>query len=201
MEKQLSNLAIVILAAGSSSRLGRPKQLLTLQGKTLLQKSIEAALEVSQNVVVVLGANTQLIHPTISHYPIKITLNKNWENGMSSSIQTGMSIIDDKNYEAVLIMLCDQPFVEAPLLKKMIDTFRQNEAAILASSYESKIGVPAIFSINFFPKLRQLSGQQGAKFLIRNNLEQTQKFTFEKGIIDIDTEAAWENYKKRNSYE
>lgn len=201
MKKQSSNIAILILAAGSSSRLGRPKQLLELQGKTLLQKSIESALEVSQNVVVVLGANEQLIQPTISEYQIEIVLNNNWENGMSSSIQTGMSIIDDKNYEAVLIMLCDQPFVDAPLLKKMIETFRQSEATILASSYENKIGVPAIFHSNLFPKLRQLSGQQGAKFLIKNNLEQTQEFTFEKGIIDIDTEAAWENYKKRNSYE
>ena len=83
MNQKKNNIAIIILAAGSSSRLGRPKQLLELNGKTLLQKSIETALNVSINVTVVLGANENLVRPTISGFPINIILNENWISGMS----------------------------------------------------------------------------------------------------------------------
>ena len=94
MNQENKNIAIIILAAGSSSRLGRPKQLLKLNGKTLLQKSIATALQVSKNVNVVLGANEKLIRPTISDFPIEIILNENWAEGMSSSIRTGMSVLE-----------------------------------------------------------------------------------------------------------
>lgn len=191
------NIAIIILAAGSSSRLGRPKQLLELDGNTLLQKSITAALNVSKNVIVVLGANEKLIRPTISTFPIKIAFNENWAKGMSSSIRTGMATLENENCEAVLIMLCDQPFVDAFLLEKLVTFFERSELPIVASEYEGKIGVPAIFDISFFPKLKMLEGQKGAKALIMNNLAKTEKLVFEKGKIDIDTEEAWENFKRQ----
>ena len=192
MTQKNKNIAIIILAAGSSSRLGRPKQLLELGGKNLLQKSIIAALNVSKNVIVVLGANEQLIRPTISDLPIEIILNKDWAKGMSSSIQTGMSILKNKDCEAVLIMLCDQPFVDAFLLRKMMTVFEKSNLPIVASEYEGKVGVPAIFAATFFQKLKMLEGQKGAKSLIMNNLKQIEHFIFEKGKIDIDTEEDWE---------
>ncbi len=189
------NIAIIILAAGSSSRLGRPKQLLKFDGSTLLQRSITAALNVSQNVIVVLGANENLILPTISNFPIEIILNENWATGMSSSIRTGMSVLEKEKHDAVLIMLCDQPFVDASLLEKMVSIFGKNEQSILACEYEGKVGVPAIFDASFFQKLKTLEGQKGAKALIINNLEKTKRVVFEKGKIDIDTEEDWENLK------
>ena len=91
-----NKIAIIILAAGSSSRLGEPKQLLELNGKTLLQKAIETSLLVSESVTVVLGANKKIIQPTISNYSIQIAFNENWKKGMSSSIQTGMEVLDEK---------------------------------------------------------------------------------------------------------
>lgn len=190
------NIAIIILAAGSSSRLGRPKQLLELNGKTLLQKSIATALEVSKNVIVVLGANEKLIHPTISDFPIEIVLNKNHLEGMSSSIRTGMSVLEKKKYNAALIMLCDQPYVDVFLLEKMISFFEKSELPIIAAEYEGKVGVPAIFDVSLFPKLKKLEGQKGAKALIMTNLKNVEKVVFEKGKIDIDTEEDWENFKK-----
>lgn len=196
INQENKNIAIIILAAGSSSRLGRPKQLLKLEGKTLLQKSIAAALNVSKNVIVVLGANENLIRPTISDSPIEIVLNENWANGMSSSIRTGMSVLENKKCEAVLIMLCDQPFVNALLLEKMVSVFEKSEFPIVASEYEGKVGVPAIFDVSFFPKLKTLEGQKGAKALIMNNLKQVERFAFEKGKIDIDTEEDWKKIKK-----
>lgn len=195
IDQENKNIAVIILAAGSSARLGRPKQLLELDGNTLLQKSIIAALNVSKNVIVVLGANEQLIRPTISNLPIEITLNKNWAKGMSSSIRTGMSFLENKDCEAVLIMLCDQPFVDALLLEKMISVFEKSELPIVASEYEGKVGVPAIFDVSFFQKLKILEGQKGAKTLIMNNLKQIECFSFEKGKIDIDTEEDWKKIK------
>ena len=127
MNQKKNNIAIIILAAGSSSRLGRPKQLLELNGKTLLQKSIETALNVSINVTVVLGANENLVRPTISGFPINIILNENWISGMSGSIQTGMSALKNNEFQAVLIMLCDQPFINASILKGMIEVFEKNK--------------------------------------------------------------------------
>lgn len=196
MNQENKNIAIIILAAGSSSRLGRPKQLLELHGNTLLQKSIASALEVSENVIVVLGANKKLIRPTILGFPIEVILNENWAEGMSSSIRTGMSILENKNCDAVLIMLCDQPFVDAFLLEKMISVFEKSELPIVASEYEGKVGVPAIFDVSFFQKLKMLEGQKGAKTLIMNDLNKVEHFVFEKGKIDIDTEEDWRRLKK-----
>ncbi len=194
--KKNNHITIIILAAGSSSRLGRPKQLLELNGNTLLQKSIKTALNVSKNVIVVLGANEKLIRPTIIDFPIKIVLNENWTEGMSSSILTGMSVLAKENCQAVLIMLCDQPFVDASLLEKMVSFFERSEFPIVAAEYKGKVGVPAIFDVSFFPKLRTLEGQKGAKALIMNNLEKVERVIFEKGRIDIDTEEDWEEFNK-----
>jgi molybdenum cofactor cytidylyltransferase len=196
INQENKNIAVIILAAGSSARLGRPKQLLELGGNTLLQKSIVAALNVSKSVIVVLGANEKLIRPTISNLPIEITLNKNWAKGMSSSIRTGMSVLENINCEAVLLMLCDQPFVDALLLERMISVFEKSELPIVAAEYEGKVGVPAIFDISFFQTLKILEGQKGAKVLIINNLEKVERVVFEKGKIDIDTEEDWARFKE-----
>ena len=198
INQENKNIAIIILAAGSSSRLGRPKQLLELDGNTLLQKSITTALNVSKNVIVVLGANENLIRPTISGSPIEIVLNKNWADGMSSSIRIGMSVLEKKEHKAVLIMLCDQPYVDDFLLKKMISVFEKSKLPIVASEYEGKVGVPAIFDVSFFQKLKMLEGQKGAKILIMNNLKQIERFAFEKGKIDIDTEEDWKKIKNNS---
>ena len=197
MNSQHNNIALIILAAGSSSRLGRPKQLLRLNGNTLLQNSIATALKISKNVIVVLGANEQLIRPTISDFPIEVVLNKKWTEGMSSSIRQGMSVLENKNFEAALIMLCDQPFVDAFLLEKMVSVFEKNELPIVAAEYEGKVGVPAIFDVSFFQKLKTLKGQKGAKILIINNLDKVKRIIFEKGKIDIDTEEDWKKLKKK----
>lgn len=193
MEKQI---AIIILAAGSSSRLGRAKQLLELNGKTLLQKAVDTALKVSDAVVVVLGARKESIQPTIENFPIKITINENWAEGMSTSIQTGMTMLDENKYSSVLIMLSDQPHVDDTVLEKLIENFLSKKPIIVASEYDGKLGVPAIFDVSLFKELKNLKGQKGAKALIMKYQDKTEKVIFEKGKIDIDTEEDWENFKK-----
>ena len=198
MKNHSNHIAIIILAAGSSSRLGRPKQLLEINGKTLLQKAIETALKISKNVIVVLGGNEKLIRPTISDFPIQIVLNENWEEGMSSSIRSGMESFTWKNINGTLIMLSDQPFVNVLLLEKLITVFEEKKSLIVSSEYEGKLGVPAIFDSSLFEKLKKLKGQKGAKALIMNYANQVARVAFEKGKIDIDTEEDWENFNNFN---
>ena len=189
-------IASLILAAGSSSRLGRPKQLLEINGQTLLQRAIASAREVSKDIVVVLGANENLIRPTLTDLPVDIVLNENWEVGMSTSIRTGISFLEKKTTDGALIMLCDQPFVNSNLLKKLRNYFIENKYPIVASEYEGKVGVPAIFDISLFEKLKKLQGKSGAKKLIMSHLDQTLKVVFEKGKFDIDTEEDWNTFQK-----
>ncbi len=195
MKSDNNDIAILILAAGSSSRLGEPKQLLDWHGNTLLQHAIKTALQVSVSTTVILGANEEMIRPTITDFPISIVLNKKWEEGMSSSIRAGMNFLEGNKYKAVLIMLCDQPFVNVLLLENMISVFEKNEQPIVACEYNNKLGVPALFDFSFFKKLKDLKGQKGAKALIMSNLESVEKVVFEKGKIDVDTQEDWTRLK------
>jgi len=160
-----SDIPILILAAGSSFRLGSPKQLLELNGKTLLQKAIATALEVSDFVGVILGANQEKIQPTIQHFPIQIIFNKNWSEGMSASIRAGINFLqkNKQDSKASIIMLCDQPYVDSFLLKKIIADFEESENSIVACQYDNRPAVPALFEVSFFEKLKNLKGDQGAK--------------------------------------
>jgi len=194
--KKKSTIPILILAAGRSSRLGSPKQLLELNGKTLLQKAIRTALEVSELVGVILGAHREKIEPTIEHLPVEFIFNKNWAEGLSTSIRVGISFLQQKDSKAVIIMLCDQPYVDAFLLKKIIANYEQTGKPIVACQYDDQPAVPALFDISFFEKLKNLKGDQGAKPLIMNHLEQTNFILFEKGKIDVDTKEDYERLKK-----
>ena len=192
-----SDIPILILAAGSSSRLGSPKQLLELNGKTLLQKAIAAALEVSEWVGVTLGANEVLIKPTIADLPVELIFNKKWSEGLSASIRVGINFLEkNKKPKAVIIMLCDQPYVDAFLLKKIITKFEQSKKSIIACQYDDQPAVPALFDVSFFEKLKNIKGDRGAKSLIMNHLEETEFIFFEKGTLDVDTKADYERLKK-----
>ena len=195
---QKSNIPILILAAGRSSRLGSPKQLLKLNGKTLLQKAIGTALEVSEFVGVILGANQEKILPTIEHFPIEFIFNENWSKGLSTSIRAGISFLQNhkKESKAAIIMLCDQPYVDAFLLKKIIQNFEESGKPIIACQYDNQPAVPALFDISFFEKLKNLKGDQGAKPLIMNHLGQIKFVLFEKGKIDVDTKEDYEQLKR-----
>src|SRR5580698_3225387 len=104
---------VIILAAGSSSRLGKPKQNLVFQGQTLLQRTIQNAMaSVCESVIVILGANAEVVQSTIQNQPIPVIYNPDWTEGMASSIRLGISELKKMlpNIKSVLLMLCDQPF-------------------------------------------------------------------------------------------
>ncbi|MGI8467565.1 MAG: nucleotidyltransferase family protein, partial [Pyrinomonadaceae bacterium] len=156
-----SRIGIVILAAGASVRLGKPKQLLQFQRKSLIRRAAENSLATGcENVAVVLGANAEKIKKEIENLPLEIVINENWQNGMSSSIKTGLEKLSEiqPNLSAVILMLCDQPFVDAEMILRLIKTRRETQKMIAASDYKNTTGVPAIFSREMFEELLNLQG-------------------------------------------
>lgn len=181
---------IILLAAGSSSRLGRPKQLNSYQGKTLIQHSIEEAKKSQADcLVVVLGANAGLIQMGFDYSSTPFIINADWENGMSSSMQAGLRfLIGKENVDQVVLMLCDQPFVDASLLDHLITAKETSGKGIVAAAYSNTLGVPALFEERYFEELLQLTGSEGAKKVIFNHQEEVHALDFQLGAVDLDTE-------------
>jgi molybdenum cofactor cytidylyltransferase len=191
--------ALIILAAGSSSRLGKPKQNLLFKDKTLLQQAIETALgSKCAPIIVVLGANTQLVSPDVPQENITIVYNDDWNEGIASSIRSGVSEIENnKAINNALIMLCDQPFVNSLLLNDLITKQQETSKSIIACTYGDTVGVPALFNRSLFPELLSLKGDEGAKKIIKDHLEDIAKIPFDMGSIDIDTIEDYEQLLKK----
>jgi len=186
-------IAVLILAAGESSRLGRAKQLEKFQGKTLLQRIIDEVdkLQVPERFVV-LGSGAAAIEKQVDLKQVKTVLADDWKSGMSASLKAGLLSIDEPNIDAVLIVLADQPFVDAVLLEKMITEFEQSGKGIVACKYGNVTGVPVLFSKEYFKDLLAVSGDHGAQPIIRQNSDDCSTVAFEQGAVDIDTEADFE---------
>ncbi len=189
-DKNFKGISIIILAAGSSSRLGQSKQLILVDGKTLLEKSVLAALNSgAEHVVVVLGAQATLHNKAIENLPVKIIINEEWKKGMGNSLKAGLNYVVTKypETEAVIVIVCDQPFLTSEHLKKLITSFQKNPTEIVASSYNQIKGVPALFSRSMFSQLFQLEDIQGARKVIQFHKGSMQLAEFPKGEIDLDT--------------
>ncbi|XWK89613.1 MAG: nucleotidyltransferase family protein [Phormidium sp.] len=186
----MARIGILILAAGASTRLGQPKQLLFYQGKPLIRQMAEVAIASNcQQVGVVLGAHAEAIVPHLSNLDIHIFYNKNWSRGMASSIQCGLREMLRVSVEldAIVLMVCDQPFVSPDLIHKLIAGYRDLNYPIVASEYAGILGVPALFHKTFFPELLTLQGDVGAKSIIRQHHSHSLSIPFNQGIIDLDT--------------
>ncbi len=185
-----SNIAIIILAAGASTRMGTPKQLLPYQGSSLLQHTINLAIaSLCQPIVVVLGANAEHIRSEIQELPIQIVENPDWYLGMSSSIRTGILSLANHTptIDAAVITVCDQPFLSVEIINQLVMAYQTTKKTIIASEYAETLGVPVLFSDIFFPELAVLSETVGAKKLIKNHYNQVLSIPFPLGEIDIDT--------------
>jgi molybdenum cofactor cytidylyltransferase len=183
------SIAVMILAAGQSSRLGSPKQLVSFNGKHLLQHSIDEAKAIRPaEIVVILGAHHNEIMDTLEEdAEVLIIQNNQWEEGMASSIRCGIQHMRTRAYEAVIIMVCDQPHVSRELLSGLRDRFHERKHQVVASVYQEIPGTPALFHRSVFEDLYQLRGDRGAKQLIQQYKETTAFVGFPDGITDIDT--------------
>ena len=190
-----NQFGIIILAAGASSRLGTPKQFLKFQGKTLLRRAVDAAIETNFKTVVVLGANFEAIKAEIEDLEIEICFNENWQDGMSSSLKTGLHKLVEivPNLSAVIVSLCDQPFVNSKVFTDLAETYKKTNAPIVACEYGQTVGVPALFSSSVFDELLNLSSENGAKTIIKKYLSKVEKISVPQAEIDIDTH---EDYQK-----
>ncbi len=181
---------IILLAAGSSSRLGRAKQLIEFEGKTLIQKAIDEANKSQADcLVVVLGSNTELIQTGFESSSAPLIINSDWQQGMSSSMQAGLRfLMENEVIEQVVLMLCDQPFVDASLLDELITAKETSGKGIVAAAYSNTLGVPALFDRRYFEELVQLTGSEGAKKVIFNHQAEVHALDFPLGAVDLDTE-------------
>lgn len=186
---------LILLAAGNSSRLGRPKQLLTYQGESLLQRAFKAALASSCGpVVLVLGSNSDQILKELSVETIHPVINDNWEEGLAASIRSGLNellVIEPKVTSAIL-MLCDQPFTNAKILNTLLETQKQSGKGIIACAYQDTWGTPALFSKTYFKELQNLLGKEGAKHLLYKYPHDLVTVPFPLGAVDIDTAADYQ---------
>ena len=190
----------VILAAGGSSRLGQPKQLILFRGKNLLCRVIDAAREGGCSpVVVVIGSDGQRVARELEQRNAISVENKRWQRGIGSSIRTGVQGLIDHapDIDAIVLLVCDQPAVNEDTIRNLIMLREQTNKSIVASSYANTLGVPALFDRSFFPELRSLPDEAGAKSIILRNRERVAQFEFPEGKIDIDTAEDWEELKSR----
>lgn len=195
-----SKISIILLAAGSSSRMGQSKQLLEVNGTPLLIHSVRAALESgAKSVNVILGANEVAHREILRDLPVSVIPNHYWKSGMGSSIKAGLNYVVRKysDTEAVIIMVCDQPAITSAHLKKLIQKFETTRSHIVASGYADTIGVPALFSRSFFSNILMLKDEQGAKKIIEQFPERVQKVEFPQGSIDLDTREDYQKYVNR----
>lgn len=196
-----TNIAIVILAAGESSRMQQPKQLLPWGETTLLGHAIETAKTSSAHeVFVVLGANSEMILRQIDRTQINIVLNDNWKKGMGSSISCVVKefIQNKKHFDGLLFMLCDQPFIDTAYLNTMISTFSDECNDIVATAYENGSGVPVLYDQRFIPDLEKLDGIVGAKEILLKNTQSTTNLKAKGKEIDLDTYEDYLYYLKQS---
>lgn len=181
------NIAIVILAAGGSKRMGSPKQFLTYKGHSLLRHVVEVAIKSDVTLTyVVAGAEVSRMQTELGNLPIRIVENPHWHEGLSSSIRAGISALPD-TFSAAVLMLCDQPKVTTKLLNTIIMSYQLTGKLIVACEYEEILGVPALFDHSLFPELLKLKGDQGAKGIITRYADAAVQIPFPEGAIDIDT--------------
>ena len=178
----------IILAAGSSSRMGSPKQTLQFRGKSLLKRAALAALDAGCSpVIVVTGAHSELSRRELDGLAVREVLNALWETGMASSIRAGVEGLISANPDAAVLLLCDQPHVTSEIINGLVAAHRSTGRPIVASTYGGSFGVPALFSRTLFAELTRLEGRSGAKEIIKRHASEAHLLPFPNGEVDVDT--------------
>lgn len=179
------NVGAVLLAAGASVRMGRPKQLLQVRGEPLVRRIAKTALRSKvESVVVVLGCRAAEIAPVLEDLPVLLAANGSWEQGLATSIQAGLASLPPGT-EAALLLTCDQPALDARVLNRLIKAAGDDPLARVACAYGDTVGIPALFGRGWFPRFRQLRGDRGAKTLLQG--EGVVEVAWEAGARDLDT--------------
>ncbi|CAN5579238.1 nucleotidyltransferase family protein [soil metagenome] len=179
-------IGAVVLAAGGSTRLGQPKQLLAHEGQALVRRTANAAIEAGCDpIVVVVGAEREKVATALRDLTATIVPNDNWPRGVGTSIRAGVARLQES--DAVILLVCDQPKVEADLLRQLVARQQETGQPMIASSYAGTLGVPALFTRACYGRLLALDDETGAKALLLARPAEVASVPFEAGALDIDT--------------
>jgi molybdenum cofactor cytidylyltransferase len=195
-------VAAVLLAAGGSTRFGQPKQLAIFRGEPFVKRMVTAANDAGcVPIVVVVGADAAQITSALAGLSVSIAEHPNWSNGLGSSIAVGVEQVANiaADLNAVILLTCDQPFVNAAALRHLIQLHLETGKPIVASAYAETLGIPALFDRSCFVDLLQLTGDSGAKGIILRRRHDVVPFTFPAAAIDIDTAADCEKLNQTSS--
>ena len=192
----LMRVSAVVLAAGGSTRFGKPKQFAFFQGETFIRRIVRAAIESDCAPVVVVAAEDSVqITSELTQFTVTIAMNPDWQRGLGSSIVVGIRHAANlaPDVDAVVLLTCDQPFVTVAVLAQLIQLRLTSGKPIIASAYAETLGIPALFDRSCFSDLLRLKGDSGAKKIILARPHDVVSFDFPAGAIDIDTAA---DYRK-----
>jgi molybdenum cofactor cytidylyltransferase len=181
-----SHIHVVVLAAGSSSRFGSAKQLVRVNGRPLMLTAVSRAVELAgHSVTVVLGANATELAPLLRHSPASIAINRDWAEGIASSIREGLAQAP-QTADGVLIALADQAAVTTEDLRRLAGLWRRNPNSIATAQYAGAVGVPAIFPRWCFRELNELRGDRGAQLLLQRHVDRLVRLPMPSAELDID---------------
>lgn len=194
-------IAAVILAAGGSTRLGCPKQLLRCGDETLVSRIARLTTSIGCSPIrVVTGSSASEVDTALRGYPnVQTVYNPDWETGMGSSVSLGVSAVlqTDAAFDAVLLLVCDQPLVSETLLRDISRKYCNSVSKVVASEYNDVWGVPCLFDSSALPELVALRGTSGAKSVIERYRKAGEAFSvvFPGGALDVDTPADWARWQ------
>lgn len=181
-----SHIHVVVLAAGASTRFGATKQLVRVNGRPLMHTIVSRAVELAgHSVTVVLGAHSGELAPLLKHSPASVAVNRDWSEGIASSIRTGIGQMP-ATADGVLIMLADQAAVSIEDLRRLAGAWRRNPAGIATAQYAGGVGVPAIFPRWCFRELHELRGDRGAQSLLQRHVDRLIRLPMPSAELDID---------------
>jgi molybdenum cofactor cytidylyltransferase len=185
-----TRIAAILLAAGESRRFGAPKLLARWQGRPLLRHAALTALAAPvHEIIVVLGAFSARVAPALHGLPLTWTVNRRWQEGMSSSVRAGLRALRQE-VDGVIFLLADQPRVTPELLTTLIQRHHDTGAPIVAPRFAGRQGNPVLFARTYFPELMAVQGDQGGREVIRRHADAVVWLDLDPAIaLDIDTPA------------
>ncbi len=191
-------VSAIILAAGEAKRMGTLKQLLPLSQTTIIEKTIENVVASGvDETIIVLGYEAEKIVPKINSAPVKIMINSRYQDGMSTSIITGLIAVEAEA-NAIMLFLADQPFINSQLINRLLEEFKYHNKGIIIPSYRGKRGHPVIISLKYKAELLSLKGDIGAREIISRHPEDVHEVEVDApGVtMDIDTQEEYKSIQK-----
>jgi molybdenum cofactor cytidylyltransferase len=193
-------IAAVILSAGESSRMGRPKALLPIDGQTFIERIVGAlTLAGLTRIMVVLGFNADELRRKIEHLPVEIVVNPDYKLGQLSSLQTAIRLLErDEHCAGMLVHLVDHPYIDPALVRVMLQRFAAAPSLIVVPRHQGKRGHPVLFARPLFAELLAAPIDQGAKAVVNAHVNETLEIdTDEVGVtLDIDTPELYRQHVK-----